>query len=199
MTSTDREYATTWRSRSCGCPAPVCGLEYVRESEEDRRIHRARHRQVLKVYEPKPDLRLAVLYREHGAFVPVDSRSPRWLHNRLEGMAKMFRRELGYDFPPYSADESEPCPHWLIATADGRPIGVLSARWREYSDAPGRMGVGLGLGHPIRAARRPRAALLDDAEGNTAGDRAGAAILLSDRQILRRARRRAGPHLQSCR
>jgi acetyltransferase ESCO-like protein len=119
---------------------PVCGLLYVRELEEDRRVHRARHREVLQVYEPKPDPRLSALYAEHGNFMPLDSRSPHWLRNRLGSMAMMFQRELGFDFPPYSAAEDDPTPsrHWLIVTADGRSIGGLSARWREYSDASAR-------------------------------------------------------------
>ena len=57
--------------------------------------------------------------------------------------AERARESVGYDFLPYSADEDDPAPwnnrkpsrHWLIATADGRSIGGLSARWREYSDA----------------------------------------------------------------
>jgi hypothetical protein len=93
MTAANRGYARTWWPWLDHSEAwPVCGLMYVRESEEDRRIHCARHREVLQVYEPKPDPRLAVLYGEHGAFVPLDSHSPRWLHNRLTGMATMFRR-----------------------------------------------------------------------------------------------------------
>ena len=52
---------------------------------------------MLQVYAPKPDPRRAVLYGEHGAFVPLDSHSPRWLRNRLTGMATMFRRELPAD------------------------------------------------------------------------------------------------------
>jgi hypothetical protein len=59
----DREYARTWQSWMIGSweelRCPVCGLLYVRESEADRRVHRSRHRQVLQVYEPKPDPRLA--------------------------------------------------------------------------------------------------------------------------------------------
>jgi hypothetical protein len=96
----DREYARTWRSwiGDSEFRCAVCGLVYARESENDRRVHRSRHRQVLQVYEPKPDPRLAALYIEHGPFIPIDDHSPRWLCNRLDGMAKMFRRELGYDF-----------------------------------------------------------------------------------------------------
>jgi hypothetical protein len=139
-----QEYARTWQALGYCIPpcCPVCGLNYAREVEEDRRVHRSRHRQVLRVYEPKPNLRLAALYAEHGVFVPLDSRSPRWLRGRLDGMAIMFRRELGFDFVPYSAGESDftraPSRHWLIVAADGRSIGGLSARWREYSDAAPR-------------------------------------------------------------
>lgn len=141
--SNPRHYARLWRNGHDGCP--VCGLEYVRESEADRRIHRARHRKVLQVYEPKPDPVLAAHYAAHGTFLPLDSRSPLRLRNRLEGMAIMFRRELSFDFPPYSATEADPLPwnddckpahHWLIVTPDGRPIGGFSARWREWTDAP---------------------------------------------------------------
>jgi hypothetical protein len=42
---------------------------------------------VLQIYEPQPDPRLVALYGEHGAFVPVHDHSPRWLRNRLAGMA----------------------------------------------------------------------------------------------------------------
>lgn len=48
-------YARTWQAWPCDRSCPVCGLTYVRESEEDRRLHRARHRKVLQVYEPKPE------------------------------------------------------------------------------------------------------------------------------------------------
>jgi hypothetical protein len=149
---TEREYARAWRTwrqserlRADGwVECSICGFGYVRGSEEDQRIHRARHREVLRVYEPKPLPTLAALYREHGAFVPVHSYSPRWLRNRLAGLATMFRREVGYEGVPYSADESflvlklNPLTsswHWIIATPHGRAIGGLSARWRDYSDA----------------------------------------------------------------
>ena len=46
-------------------------------------------KKVLQIYEPQPDPRLVALYGEHGAFVPVHDHSPRWLRNRLAGMATM--------------------------------------------------------------------------------------------------------------
>ena len=89
--SASRDYARTWQALGYCIPpcCPVCGLNYAREVEEYRRVHRSQHRQVLRVYEPKPNLRLAALYAEHGAFVPLNSRSPRWLRGRLDGMASL--------------------------------------------------------------------------------------------------------------
>jgi zinc-finger of acetyl-transferase ESCO len=138
-TPNPRDYARLWASWcDHGKACPVCGLTYVRELESDRRLHRARHRKVLQVYEPKPVPLLETLHAQYGEFVPVNEQSPRSLRNRLEGMATMFQRELGFDFSPYSADDdrSEPVHHWLIVAADGRAIGGLSARWCVYSDAP---------------------------------------------------------------
>jgi hypothetical protein len=142
----NRDYARTWdqwHDEAC----PVCGLDYVRGSEEDRRIHRARHREVPAVYEPKPNQQLVALYSEHGPFVPVHRHSPPWMRNRLGRIARMFSRELGFGVP-YSAGEDaytsrqypyQPLPyHWMIVDTDGRSIGGLSARWRQYQDAPAR-------------------------------------------------------------
>ena len=139
--ATSRRYAAQLWDRLHGCP--VCGLEYVEELESDRRLHRSHHRKVLAVYEPKPMPSLVANYTEHGQFVPVGIfDTPRPIRQRLENMATMFRRELHFDFPPYSADECddfrEPAHHWLIVSEDGRPIGGFSARWRVYSNAPPR-------------------------------------------------------------
>jgi hypothetical protein len=137
--ATPRYAVELWdRSPHWGCP--VCGLEYVKELESDRRLHRTHHRKVLAVFEPQPMPTLIASYAAHGQFVPVDMFTPRPVRQRLEKMAYFFRRELHFDFPPYSADECdvfrEPAHHWLIVSPDGRPIGGLSVRWRIYSDAP---------------------------------------------------------------
>jgi len=138
----DRHYAKLWNRYLDNDACPTCGLSYVREIEENRRAHRARHRQVLQVYEPKPVPSLAKLYAKHGTFVPVDYRTPLALRRRMENMGLMFKREQGYDFPPYEANDYKyskgPACHWLIVSLDGRPIGGMSAAWREYSNAPAR-------------------------------------------------------------
>jgi hypothetical protein len=70
----------------------------------------------------------------------------------------MFRRELAFDFPPDCADEVDPAPwndrkpsrHWLIGQSpDWRPKRALARIQRRA----GRVGVGLGLGHSVRAAQ----------------------------------------------
>jgi hypothetical protein len=117
-------------------------LRLAAYSKISQREHRSHHRKVLQVHEPKPDPRLVTLYREHGTFVPVPSRSPHWLRSRLAGLATMFQHELGYNFSFYIADNDDcenegargPNPsswNWIIVTADGRVIGGLSACWIE--------------------------------------------------------------------
>jgi hypothetical protein len=108
---------------------PVYGFRYVPELKEERRIHRARHRQTLNTCDPKPHPALASHYAQTGAFLAIHGKSPRWLRNRLQNMATLFRRELGFDFRPYDADEPEEGDrHWLIISPDGRSTGGLSAR-----------------------------------------------------------------------
>lgn len=52
---------------------PVCNILYVKELPEDRRTHRAFHRRVVNVFEPKPSITLAKLT----AATPARSRSTR--------------------------------------------------------------------------------------------------------------------------
>jgi len=113
---------------------------YVPKVAEDRLMHRERHREVIQTYEPKPLAVIARSYAEHGTFVPLNACSPLTLRRRLENMGRMFKREEGYDFPPYEASEDgdRTGRHWMIVSQDGRAIGGLSARWREYSNAPAR-------------------------------------------------------------
>jgi zinc-finger of acetyl-transferase ESCO len=132
MVAQEREYARTLWGRDYGCA--VCGLEYVARSEDDRRVHRSRHREVLRACEPKPDLELV----GRGPFLRIDSNSPRRLRKQFAGMARMFQRELGFDFPPYVFEEGddERARHWMIISPDGRAIGGLSVRCMTYSNAP---------------------------------------------------------------
>jgi hypothetical protein len=134
MVEPEREYARTLWGRHYGCT--VCGLEYVHASEDDRRVHRAQHREVLQVYEPKPDSELD----GRGPFLLIDSNSSRRLRKRLAGMARMFQRELRYDFAPYYAEGryDDTVYNWMIVASDGCAIGGLGMQWTTYSNAPAR-------------------------------------------------------------
>jgi hypothetical protein len=109
---------------------PVCGCH---ETTENFREHQRWHDEVVRIYEPVPMPALAALYTEHGALVPLFESSPRTLRNRLDGIAKMFRCEVGLTLPPYDSNERDngKSHRWLIASPDGRPIGGLGACWRE--------------------------------------------------------------------
>lgn len=137
----ERAYAATWRqigaqsesSRTCTCP--VCGLLRCRPylSEDERRQHRREHRKVLEIYEPEP----APAVFGTGPFLKVVPRSSGRIRNHLEGCARMFRRECGFDFLPYSTDDHDSeaaSRQFLIVSPAGRPIGGTGARRRTYDD-----------------------------------------------------------------
>jgi RimJ/RimL family protein N-acetyltransferase len=114
---------------------PVCNMLYVKELAEDRRIHRAFHRSVVDVFEPKPSVTLAKLYSCHGQLVPVRWDSPQPLRRRLASLSRVFKREFGCDFTMYSAT-GDPGDGYLVAEPDGRAVGGFVVRWIEYSNAP---------------------------------------------------------------
>jgi hypothetical protein len=142
MTNTDlQHYAQQWKSfRYLDDPdrCEVCGLNYCHDSARDRRDHNKRHKQVLDVYEPKPHPELAQRFAADGPFLRIEHSSPLWQRRRLAGMAKMFQRELGFDFAPYHEAETNAPEehHWLILAADGRTVGGLSVDWRAWRNAP---------------------------------------------------------------
>lgn len=133
----DRHYATMW---PCYHHSQVrwldtcktCGLAYVKEISEDRHLHRQIHRQVLSIYEPRP---VPEIFGS-GPFLEVTPASRKRVRSHLEGLARMFRRECGFDFPPYTADDEtdEPARHFMLVAPDGRPIGGSSAQLRDCDD-----------------------------------------------------------------
>jgi GNAT superfamily N-acetyltransferase len=126
-----RDFYKRWDDGAC----PVCNLTYVRELPEDRRIHRSFHRNVVEVFEPKPNALVARFYRKHGQFIPVREHTARPLRRRLANISRVFKREFGCDFTMYSED-GDPGHGFLIADSDGRALGGGMIRAREYSNAP---------------------------------------------------------------
>jgi hypothetical protein len=116
---------------------PVCNMLYVKEEPDDRRIHRAHHRVVVDVFEPKPSAILAKLHARHGWIVPVRCDSPRPIRRRLVNISRIFKREFGAGFTMYQEDDDD--GHgYLFAESHGRAIGGFVVRWIEYSDGPAR-------------------------------------------------------------
>lgn len=126
-----REFYKRWNEGAC----PICNLTYVRELPEDRRFHRSFHRNVVEVFEPRPNAGMASLYRKHGQFIPVREYSARSLRRRLANISRVFKREFGCDFTMYS-EEGDPGHGFLITDRDGRALGGGTIRMREYSNAP---------------------------------------------------------------
>lgn len=129
----NRDYAALWPHYKNGLlldwSCRTCGLAYVKESPDDQREHRRNHRQVLAIYEPHS----APQVFGCGPFLEVTDASPKRVRNHLEGLARMFRRECGFDFPPYSAYEEwkNTARHFMLVDPTGRPIGGSSARLRR--------------------------------------------------------------------
>lgn len=116
---------------------PICGALYTKDLIEGERYHRAEHRIVIETFEPRPNATLAGLYARFGTFIPVRLDSPRWVRRRLHRIGLMFRRELGFDFPPYDADEDD--GHgYILADVDGLALGGCTVRWQEYENASPR-------------------------------------------------------------
>jgi hypothetical protein len=116
---------------------PVCNMLYVKEEPDDRLIHRAYHREIVDVFEPKPSVTLAKLFTRHGQLVPVHSHSPQPIRRRLARISRVFKKEFGAGFTMYE-ETDDPAKGYLIAEPDGRAIGGFVVRWSEYADASDR-------------------------------------------------------------
>ena len=80
------------------------------------------------------------------SFRVIGPRSPKAWRCEVEKLARYFRRELGFDFPPYTANESdsdsEPSRDRVLVFSkfDWEDtiyfIGAIGVRWVEWDDAP---------------------------------------------------------------
>ena len=101
--------------------------------------------------------------RPEGApFRVVGPVSPRPWRDAVEGLAYYFRRETGYDFPPYTASELD----WNWDLAKDRVLvfaketvltdwveavyffGAVGVRWRDWRDAPASWSIAWAWLHP---------------------------------------------------
>lgn len=134
-----RPYAMEFfkRPESFEGTCPVCNMTYVKEERGDHRIHRAYHREIVDVFEPKPSITLAKLYARHGQVVPVRRDSAQPIRRRLANISRVFKKEFGADFTMYE-ETDDPGHGYLFAESDGRAVGGFVVRWIEYTNAPAR-------------------------------------------------------------
>ena len=78
-------------------------------------------------------------------FRVIGPRSPKAWRREAEKLARYFKREMGFDFPPYTANESkfdsEPSPDRVLAFPRELPgtdaicfFGAVGVRWVEWDD-----------------------------------------------------------------
>ena len=79
-------------------------------------------------------------------FRVIGPRSPKAWRHEVEKLARYFKRELGFDFPPYTANEAESDSEpsldrvLVVPKIDWEHtiylIGAVGVRWSEWDDAP---------------------------------------------------------------
>jgi hypothetical protein len=94
------------------------------------------------VYNVDPDWYHAEGWNFSSELTPVHPRSSKNLRLAVETAAYFFKREFGFDFAQYTADEDTGPKDRIFAMvhirADGKDgvFGVISFRWREWKDDP---------------------------------------------------------------
>ncbi len=72
---------------------------------------------------------------------PITGKSPLAARRAVEILGSYFRREFGYDFPPYEAEAPLHTKDRLFLFTDDdwyekHALGAIGFSWREYSNAP---------------------------------------------------------------
>lgn len=112
-----------------------CGLTYVPEEEEDRKLHRNRHAMVMRMvnhaYKPKPLKSFLKCIETEEWPEHVRMRSPRWKHKQMYYRARAFKKEFGYDFTQWGDGyEDDPNAHGILFHEEGVILGACAFRWR---------------------------------------------------------------------
>lgn len=86
---------------------------------------------------------------------PITKQTPRPARKATEIMGYYFRREFGYDFPPYDADEDGDVRDrvFLLTQEEGweteYAVGAIAFRWKKYSNAPEQLVLSWVWIHPF--------------------------------------------------
>lgn len=115
----------------------ACGMSYMRGDPDESAAHRANHRKVMAVADPKPNPKVQAALAD-GWDGRVIRSSPKWQHDLIYERAVLFRREFHYDFVQWdSRGERKPGVVGIVFTDSiGTVLGACCFRWREYTQAP---------------------------------------------------------------
>jgi hypothetical protein len=88
---------------------------------------------------------------------PITPSAPLRARDATEVIAYYFRREFGYDFPGYGADETQDNRDRIFLLVEGEEywneeryaVGAIVFRWRKYSNAPERLVLAWTWIHPF--------------------------------------------------
>lgn len=115
-----------------------CGLEYVKESISDRALHRSFHSRIERVVDPKPIKRFLAEIKTDPDAELVTKYSPSWKHLQMYERARMFQREMEYDFIQWADGiDRDDQPHGFLmsgTTKKGEDCIVGACAFRMISD-----------------------------------------------------------------
>ena len=113
----------------------TCGFLYSEDLPQDRRLHKAKHRQICQIFDPQPNRALAAKFARQGELIPVEPDSERFLRERLEKIGRGFNKEGNFDFLPYRASSIER-GGFILTDVVGRPLGGGGIGRTGFSNLP---------------------------------------------------------------
>lgn len=123
---------------------PDCGYLYVLDDPESIALHAERHEEVTSPDRPTPDSRLAALADPVSGLIIFQRSDPDFLHEKLYGIARRFKREMGYDqadWAPKGRQVSTGAIGAIFSDDEGRALGGAGIYTnRQYRGTPHMIG-----------------------------------------------------------
>lgn len=107
---------------------PVCDLTYISGLGRDEHEHNVFHNKVIKTLQPVPSRALRAALASDPNAVWVTNNSPKWLRIAVERCARAFKREMGYDFTQWCAEDDPEAIAFLFHDDRYRIIGACCFR-----------------------------------------------------------------------
>ena len=106
---------------------PDCKMRYVRESPEDRRLHRIYHDQIVNGVPARP-LKSEEVAWQQGEYriIVVTASSPKVERTRAAKVGRVANQEVNYDFGVYNENErpDDRDIHLFVYCSGGRAVGL---------------------------------------------------------------------------